>query len=264
MLHGHNRQGREADTIQSAKENAQLSESRQTGAENAAAVDNGRALLEAASLHMNGGATPAPLRGSFASLARQNEKLDAEGLQRILDQSDLESRIAHHLLVPVPVSEGLTINQNLSMDRRYCRPWTARFLTDLATVHGELFHRPLEVTSAVRTVAYQKRLMRINGNATSAVGDIVSPHETGATIDITKKGMSWRELAWMRRVLLALQNSGMIDVEEEFEQSCFHITVYKNYAPPRRPSLTTPATGNSANTTDSTDNTAGEISKAGQ
>jgi hypothetical protein len=30
-----------------------------------------------------------------------------------------------------------------------------------------------------------------------------------------------------------LQTAGKIDVEEEFEQACFHITVYKNYVTTR-------------------------------
>ena len=61
----------------------------------------------------------------------------------------------------------------------------------------------------------------------------MSPHLTGATIDIGKQGMTRAELLWMRRTLFALQNAGKIDVEEEFEQACFHITVYKTYAAPR-------------------------------
>jgi len=61
----------------------------------------------------------------------------------------------------------------------------------------------------------------------------VSPHLTGATIDIGKQGMTRAELMWMRRTLLELQNAGKIDVEEEFEQACFHITVYKTYTTPR-------------------------------
>jgi len=39
----------------------------------------------------------------------------------------------------------------------------------------------------------------------------------------------------MRAYLLPLQTAGKIDVEEEFYQSCFHITVYKAYAPPAQP-----------------------------
>jgi hypothetical protein len=176
---------------------------------------------------------PAPLRGSLESLERQNSRLDAEGLERIQDEDDLAARIARGLLVPVPVSSALTVNEALPPTHRYCRPWTARFLAELAREHEAVFHRPLEVSSAVRTVEYQQRLMRINGNAAPAEGDIVSPHLTGATIDIAKEGLTREEIGWMRRRLLALEAQGKIDVEEEFRQSCFHITVYKTYDPAR-------------------------------
>jgi hypothetical protein len=176
---------------------------------------------------------PPPLRGSLESLTRQNEKTEADGLERIEDESDLNDRIARGMLVPVPVSAGLSVNGNLPQNRRYCRPWTATFLTDLARAHAARFHSALEVSSAVRTVDYQKKLIRVNGNAASAEGDIASPHLTGASIDIAKQGMTREEIGWMRAQLLSLQDAGKIDVEEEFQQSCFHITVYKSYLPPK-------------------------------
>jgi hypothetical protein len=177
---------------------------------------------------------PPPLKGSLESLARQNERAEADGLERILDEDDLASRIEQKLLVPIPVSSALVVNANLAETHRYCRPWTREFLGDLAHAHNLQFRKPIEVSSAVRTVEYQQRLMHTNGNAAAAEGDIVSPHLTGGTIDIVKQGMSRQELGWMRNWLLAQQLAGTIDVEEEFRQPCFHITVYKSYtdAPP--------------------------------
>jgi len=191
-----------------------------------------QATSRSASLHKSRIAMPPPLRGSRESLERQNEKSEAEGLERIEDEADLADRIAQRLLVPVPASAALAVNGNLAENHRYCRPWTARFLADLAQMHEAEFHRPLEVSSAVRTVEYQKRLMETNGNAAAAEGDIVSPHLTGATIDIAKTSMSRQETGWMRSWLLPLEAAGKIDVEEEFQQACFHITVYKSYVPP--------------------------------
>jgi hypothetical protein len=190
-----------------------------------------RAAAEEFSPSSAGGAMPPPLRGSLASLQRQDARLEAEGLERIEDDADLTTRISHGMLVPLPVSAELTINPEMLPLHRYCRPWTAQFLSDLARAHAAVFARPLDVSSAVRTVAYQRHLMRVNGNAAPAEGDLFSPHLMGATVDIGKKGMSWREIAWMRRWLLNLEASGKLDVEEEFDQSCFHITVYKTYAP---------------------------------
>jgi hypothetical protein len=169
-------------------------------------------------------------------------------LERIEDESDLVDRIARKLLVPIPASSALTVNSELAATHRYCRPWTALFLTDLSRAHDAAFHRPLEVSSAVRTMEYQKRLMEINGNAAPAEGDIVSPHLTGATIDIVKDGLSRGEIAWMRRRLLTLETAGKIDVEEEFRQSCFHITVYKSYTPQRTPHPVTQAGSGSTGT----------------
>jgi hypothetical protein len=169
------------------------------------------------------------LRGNHDSLVRQNTRSEEEALERIEDDADLQARIAGGMLVRVPESQALSVNTALPEDRRYCRPWTADFLTALSHAHQLQFHRPLIVSSAVRTVEYQKRLMRTNHNAADAEGDIVSPHLTGATIDIAKSGLSRSEMQWMRGELLAYQNAGVIDVEEEFRQRCFHITVYKNY-----------------------------------
>ena len=198
-----------------------------------AAAEPAGPVAEPVALHSRSRvATVAPMVGSAESLARQNEMTDAEGLERILDEDDLADRIAQKLLVPVPESPALTVNANLPENHRFCRPWTADFLTDLAQAHAARFGHALEVSSAVRTVEYQKQLMLTNGNAAAAEGDIVSPHLTGGTIDIAKSGLGRAEVSWMRSWLLPLQTAGTIDVEEEFHQRCFHITVYKNYTSP--------------------------------
>jgi hypothetical protein len=176
-----------------------------------------------------------PLKGSYESLVRQNERNEAEGLKRIPDDDALATLRREGELVPVPVSASLRINPELPVNRRLTRPWTARFLADLGRAHYARFRRSFQVNSAVRTVAYQRRLIEVNGNAAPADGDVASPHLTGATIDIGKRGMNISEIAWMRAYLFPLQTAGKIDVEEEFQQSCFHITVYKSYVPGAAP-----------------------------
>jgi hypothetical protein len=173
-----------------------------------------------------------PLRGSLESLVRQNQRDEAEGLVRIEDDAQLDELETAREIVPLPASFSLHVNPDLPSNRRYCRPWTARFLADLARSHYARFHRALQVNSAVRTVDFQRSLIAINGNAAPADGDIASPHLTGAAVDIGKKGLTLSEISWMRAWLLPLQTAGKIDVEEEFYQACFHITVYRGYAPP--------------------------------
>jgi hypothetical protein len=158
-------------------------------------------------------------------------------LVRIQDDEQLDELRVQRELVLVPASASLRVNPDLPANRRYCRPWTAQFLSDLARVHYARFHRPLQVNSAVRTVAFQRELMGINGNAAAADGDLASPHLTGAAVDIGKKGLTLQEIAWMRAWLLPLQAAGKIDVEEEFYQACFHITVYSSYQTPVAPAV---------------------------
>ena len=173
---------------------------------------------------------PRPLRGSHDVLVHQNIIADVEGLGRIQNDAQIQEMLAAKRLAPVPVGAGMTVDPRLPANRRYCRPWTADFLANLTHAHSALFVHPLVVTSAVRTVQFQQHLERINGNAAPASGYTASPHLTGQAVDIGKKGMSMREIGWMRAYLGQMQSAGLLDVEEEFHQSCFHISVYKTYA----------------------------------
>ena len=174
---------------------------------------------------------PPALRGSHEILIHQNMMADHDGLHRIQDDADLLDMRNHGLLVALPVSSALDVDDRLPVNRRYARPWTAQFLSTLARVHYAHFHDSIQVNSAVRTVEFQQHLIHVNGNAAPAEGDTASPHLTGQAIDIAKHGLSLTEIAWMRAYLLPLVQEGKIDVEEEFQQSCFHISVYKNYMP---------------------------------
>jgi len=174
---------------------------------------------------------PRPLKGSHEILVRQNLVADRDGLDRIHDDNDLANMRDQRLLVALPASKALEVDDRLPTDRRYCRPWTAQFLATLARAHYARFHTPLQVNSAVRTVEFQQRLLRTNGNAAPAEGETASPHLTGQAIDLAKHGLSLTEIAWLRGYLLPLVQQGRIDVEEEFQQSCFHISVYKKYMP---------------------------------
>jgi hypothetical protein len=188
---------------------------------------------------------PPPLRGSHEILVRQNLVADHDGLSRIQNDEDLIDMRSEHLLVDLPTDSALQIDERLPVNRRYCRPWTAQFLAALARAHYAHFHTPLQINSAVRTVEFQQHLIHINGNAAPAEGDIASPHLTGQAIDIAKHGLSLTEIAWLRAYLLPLVQEGKVDVEEEFQQACFHISVYKKYLPP----AATPVTSHHSTTT---------------
>ncbi len=178
---------------------------------------------------------PPPLKGSRDILVHQNLIADRDGLDRIRDDEDLLDMRREGLLVSLPSDKALEIDDRLPTNRRYCRPWAMQFLVTLARAHYAQFHTPLQINSAARTVEFQQHLVHINGNAAPAEGDTASPHLTGQAIDIAKHGLSLTEIAWLRGYLLPLVQQGKIDVEEEFQQACFHISVYKKYLPADAP-----------------------------
>jgi hypothetical protein len=192
---------------------------------------------------------PPALKGSREILLRQNQVADRDGLYRIQNDDDLDTMRQQGVLVALPASGALQIDDRLPFNRRYARPWTADFLANISRAHYSRFHTPLQVNSAVRTVEFQQHLLHINGNAAPADGDTASPHLTGQAIDLAKRGLSLTEIAWMRGYLLPLVQQGKVDVEEEFQQSCFHISVYRRYLPypaPPREITTTSHSGTQA------------------
>jgi Family of unknown function (DUF5715) len=175
---------------------------------------------------------PPPLYGSHEVLLHQNQMADHEGLTRVHDDADLLDLRRDKKLVALPANETLRIDYRLPANRRFSRPWTADFLVVLARDFYASFHEPLMVDSAVRTVQVQRRLLRTNGNAAPVSGETASPHLTGQAVDIAKGSLTLPEIAWMCTYLAPLIEQGKIDVEEEFQQSCFHISVYRSYLPP--------------------------------
>jgi hypothetical protein len=174
---------------------------------------------------------PPPLFGSHENLLHQNQMADRDGLDRVRDDADLLDLRRQHKLVALPENEALRVDARLPEDRRFSRPWTAAFLSILASDHYAAFHQPLKVDSAVRTVEFQQRLTHRNANAAPSTGDTASPHLTGQAVDIAKRGLTITEIAWMRAYLQPLIDQGKIDVEEEFQQACFHISVYRSFVP---------------------------------
>ncbi len=170
-----------------------------------------------------------PMKGTHEILVHQNQMAIADGLDRIEDDNQMLDMRRLKLLTALPDNDSIWVDNRLPLNRRFARPWSVRFLDDLARSHYARFHTPLVITSAARTVAFQKRLVLTNGNAAPPTGEVASPHLYGQAIDIGKHGMSLTEISWMRAYLTPVETEGKIDVEEEFQQACFHISVYRRY-----------------------------------
>src|SRR5664280_2298489 len=133
------------------------------------------------------------------------------------------------VLVPVNETEALKLAADLPESRRYCRPWTRDFLQDFTQAYYEHFHTPLQVNSLVRTMEQQGQLRRHNRYAAPEWGDTASTHLTGVTFDLSRRGLTVEQYAWILVYMLPLKESGMIDPIEE-SQPVLHVVVFEKYS----------------------------------
>ncbi len=169
-------------------------------------------------------------RPSHDSLVRQNEEINRLDLPRIQDDNQLEALKASGELVPIPENESLKIESSLDPSRRYCRPWTRDFVTDLSEVYYRQFHAQIQLNSAVRTVKVQKKLRRRNRNAAPAEGDLASSHLAGITVDLQRRGMTTEQIRFVEHYLFYLNALGLVEPEEERRHWCFHVMVSDHYS----------------------------------
>jgi hypothetical protein len=182
---------------------------------------------------------PVDLKGTAYRLARQNRLADEWDLSRMSSATMIRRMASNGYLVHIPSGgRGFYVDSRLGAGYsersalRYARPWVLRFLEREGGHYADAFGGArFKVTSLIRTETYQRRLARRNVNAaTGDDADSRSPHLTGSTLDISKKGMSARELAWMRRHLVALQKLGWVDAIEEIATNSFHVFVTPDFA----------------------------------
>ncbi|HWR13687.1 MAG TPA: DUF5715 family protein [Terriglobales bacterium] len=168
-------------------------------------------------------------RGSHDMLVKQNLIINELELPRIVDDEELEQIIYNEELVQLDESPALRIAPNLLENRRYCRPWTKKFIEDFSQAFYDEFKKPIQVNSAIRTVEQQKKLRRRNRNAGPIDGDTASTHLTGIALDISKRGLSRKQHKWIEEYFLPLKNLGLIDPIEERRQPVFHVVVFDRY-----------------------------------
>jgi len=169
-------------------------------------------------------------RPSHESLLIQNAEINRLELPRIQNETELEALKADGSLLEIRAGETLRLDPRLDPSRRFCRPWTLDFVNDLSQAFYNRFHQQIQVNSAVRTVAVQKKLRRHNRNAAPADGDTASSHLAGVTVDLQRRGMSKAQILWMEHYLFYMKALGLVEPEEERHQWVFHIMVSGLYS----------------------------------
>lgn len=169
------------------------------------------------------------LKGSHDSQVRQNEEIDRLQLPRINDEQQLEELVRTQELVPIQETKSLRWSAAIKPEKRYCRPWTNQFVSDMAEAFYTEFHTPLQVNSAVRTAEQQQKLRRSNRNAAPESGDVASSHLAGITVDLAKRGLTKQQHKWVEDYLKNFRDLGLVEAAEERRQACFHVMVSDRY-----------------------------------
>ena len=165
------------------------------------------------------------LTPSRENLIRQNTCADQMNLQRFQNEDEVQEAVRRGVLIALPETLGLHVAPSLPLSRRYARPTTVQFLLTLSEAYRLRFGKYLTIDSAVRDADTQRRLRKRNRNAAPVDGETASSHDTGATIDIAKRGMTRAQLQWTRALLSYEVVMNRAIVEEEHRQACFHMFV---------------------------------------
>lgn len=110
----------------------------------------------------------------------------------------------------------------------FIRPEAREVILELARGYHERFGRPLPVTSMIRTQRYQKRLGRVNRNATPVE---MPPHTTGMAFDVSYKFMPPDEQNFLMEEVARLKGGGRVEAVRE-RRNHFHVYVLADGPPP--------------------------------
>ncbi len=217
------------------------------------------------------GGHPVELRGGNAEQrVRQNKKANELGIIMILNTVELATMVEKNLLVELTNTDYYDIDRGArpakespkspsakrvkkknatviecppKENRVFVRPWVETYVDQLAKDYFVKFHKKLKITSGTRTMDEQT-LMRTKGScyytpyaATASSLLEESLHLRGNTIDISRAGMTSKEVKWMRAHLISDKKNGVeVEVEDEDnieleadpieERICYHIVVF--------------------------------------
>jgi len=102
------------------------------------------------------------------------------------------------------------------------RPGARDLILQIAHEYRERFGRLLPVTSLVRTERYQRRLTRVNANATSVE---IPPHTTGCAFDISYRYMAADEQQFLMDRIAQLEQDGKVEALKE-RRNHIHVFVF--------------------------------------
>lgn len=155
------------------------------------------------------------LRGSRASLDRQAAQARQHGFPHLSNARQLRRLVDAGRLVRVAGNRDYRL---VDVSFPFARPEVRLFIERLSAQYRRACHERLVVTSLTRPLSHQPR------NASDR-----SVHPTGMAIDLRRPRGRCR--AWLERVLLSLEASGVLEATVERRPPHYHVAVFpKPYA----------------------------------
>ena len=113
----------------------------------------------------------------------------------------------------------------------FIRPEAREVLLQIAQAYHQQFGRLLPVSSLVRTERYQRRLSRVNRNATKVD---IPPHATGMAFDISYKFMAADEQNFIMEHVARLESEGRVEALRE-NRNAIHVYTFAGGHRPSEP-----------------------------
>lgn len=160
-----------------------------------------------------GMALGAGLRGSKASVRRQNIVADQHDFTHIRNPAELRKFVKMGLLVRLPGNADYTLR---GVSFPYARPAVKLFVERLSRQYHAATGERLVVTSLTRPLTHQPRNASDN-----------SVHPTGMALDIRRSG-SRAARKWLEQNLLVMEGRGVIEATHERHPPHYHVAVFPN------------------------------------
>ena len=168
-------------------------------------------LTVAAALPASAAEVPASLRGSPASMVRQNQVAKESDYSFLRDGAEVRRFVAKGLLVPV---DGDANYRTSKVSFPYARPEVATFIERLGAQYRDRCGERMVVTSLTRPKVSQP------GNAHE-----LSVHPAGMAVDL-RISRSAACRTWLEATLLSLERRGLLDVTRERNPPHYHVAVF--------------------------------------
>lgn len=174
---------------------------------------------------------PITLKGSPASMVRQNEVAHENALTFLRTPAQVQEFVAKGRLVPLSGNADYEMAKGAAFP--FARPETRNFVEQFAPKYHQGCGTKLVITSATRPLDRQPP------NAHK-----LSVHPTGMAVDM-RVPRDTRCLRWLETNLLAMERAGELDATHEIHPQHFHVAVFPAdfRTPTTTPSLSPGAAG---------------------